>query len=173
MEHPLNTTHHLSPQNEVSSPFVQRHGIYDPRIEIFTPVSMAAIGEEESSIPLLVSDSRQSYELDELHRQDNGQFLGSGVSSSSTLLDDIDLEDQQKDENDTLTRLPNIDTTLSLPSNPRTSTSFLDGLRGLAALFVFLQHSNPCNQDLSKRGFGQDGSWEITSFPVLRLLFVS
>lgn len=126
---------------------------------------------EESSIGLLASGDRQSYEEDS--RASNELSLSPSGSSASTLYTelDADLEQQQKTEDGTLTRLPDLQNPQPSSLKSRPSTTFLDGLRGLAALFVFLQHANPCNEDISKRGFGQDGSWQWTSLPFVRMLF--
>src|SRR3569833_121515 len=52
------------------------------------------------------------------------------------------------------------------------STAFLDGLRGLAAFFVFIQHCiGGFDANDHEHGFGEDGHWHMASLPFLRILF--
>ena len=57
------------------------------------------------------------------------------------------------------------------PENP--STAFLDGLRGLAAVFVFLQHTvGGFDDSVHDHGFGEAGQyWLLASLPFVRILF--
>lgn len=64
------------------------------------------------------------------------------------------------------------------PQGPSTrssekSTSYLDGLRGLAALFVFFQHYiGPFDLNKHEHGFGENGHYyQFASFPFLRVIF--
>ncbi|KAG7284665.1 hypothetical protein NEMBOFW57_009274 [Staphylotrichum longicolle] len=52
------------------------------------------------------------------------------------------------------------------------STAFLDGLRGVAAFFVFIQHCiGNYDNNIHDHGFGQDGHWLLASMPFVRILF--
>lgn len=51
------------------------------------------------------------------------------------------------------------------------STAFLDGLRGLAALIVFIQHSNHFDLGVHGHGFAENGNYYIASLPFLRVFF--
>ncbi|KAK4239293.1 acyltransferase family-domain-containing protein [Achaetomium macrosporum] len=52
------------------------------------------------------------------------------------------------------------------------STAFLDGLRGAAALFVFIQHSiGSFDYNVHEHGFGEAGHWHLASLPFVRILF--
>ncbi|KAL2127981.1 hypothetical protein VTI74DRAFT_9905 [Chaetomium olivicolor] len=52
------------------------------------------------------------------------------------------------------------------------STAFLDGLRGLAAFFVFFQHCiGGFDDNVHEHGFGEAGHWHLASLPFVRILF--
>ncbi|SPQ18491.1 bebe6dc2-fd64-4d3b-84d4-a8a74ff6ba18 [Thermothielavioides terrestris] len=56
--------------------------------------------------------------------------------------------------------------------NGTTSTAFLDGLRGLAAFFVFFQHCiGGFDDNVHEHGFGEGGHWHLASLPFVRILF--
>jgi peptidoglycan/LPS O-acetylase OafA/YrhL len=82
-------------------------------------------------------------------------------TSNSTLLND--LERQQEDQ-----------CVISHPPSRTSdrSTAFLDGLRGLAALFVFIQHYiGSFDANVHEHGFGEHGNYYLASLPFLRILF--
>ncbi len=59
------------------------------------------------------------------------------------------------------------------PTPGNSSTAFLDGLRGLAAVFVFLQHTvGGFDDSVHDHGFGESGQyWNLASLPFVRILF--
>lgn len=58
------------------------------------------------------------------------------------------------------------------PKDVRRSTEFLDGLRGLAAVWVFVQHFMPgFTGGAHELGFGQEGTYLFVSLPLVRLFF--
>ncbi|BDD56285.1 hypothetical protein MPDQ_002053 [Monascus purpureus] len=65
----------------------------------------------------------------------------------------------------------------ALPSSPNTTgngnpTAFLDGLRGIAAVFVFIQHFiGSYDYNVHEHGFGENGNYYIASMPFVRILF--
>jgi peptidoglycan/LPS O-acetylase OafA/YrhL len=59
-----------------------------------------------------------------------------------------------------------------LPRKPNRSTSFLGGLRELAALLVLIQHYiGYFGQSIHEHGFGERGNYHLASFPFVRILF--
>lgn len=91
--------------------------------------------------------------------------VSNSMSFSKSLLSD-DVEQQQSAED-------KIETVLSLPHVPGTAaerpTSFLDGLRGLAALCVFNQHLMVDAEHY--HGFGENGHYDFIGFPFIRLFY--
>lgn len=81
-------------------------------------------------------------------------------SPNSRLLPDV--ERQQEDE---------LVVAETLPPSPKRSTAFLDGLRGLAAFFVFLQHINSFDFNAHDHGFGENDNYYVASLPFLRIVF--
>ncbi|KAK3309408.1 acyltransferase family-domain-containing protein [Chaetomium strumarium] len=59
------------------------------------------------------------------------------------------------------------------PEQHSSSTAFLDGLRGLAAFFVFIQHTiGSFDYNAHEHGFGEAGQhWYVASLPFVRILF--
>jgi peptidoglycan/LPS O-acetylase OafA/YrhL len=58
------------------------------------------------------------------------------------------------------------------PKAPHGSTAFLDGLRGLAALFGFIQHYiGSFDANVHEHGFGEGGNYYLASLPFLRIVF--
>ncbi|KAH9828171.1 Acyltransferase [Teratosphaeria destructans] len=63
-------------------------------------------------------------------------------------------------------------TKASLLSRHSSATSHLDGLRGLAATFVFIQHLvGGFDLNVHERGFGENGNYYLASLPFIRLIF--
>lgn len=61
---------------------------------------------------------------------------------------------------------------LPLPQTTDKSTSYLDGLRGLAALFVFIQHYiGLFDMNIHEHGFGENGHYHFVSLPFIRVIF--
>lgn len=60
-----------------------------------------------------------------------------------------------------------------LPPSPRRSTAFLDGVRGVAAFFVFIQHYvGSFDLNMHEHGFGESGThYYFASLPFVRIIF--
>jgi hypothetical protein len=68
--------------------------------------------------------------------------------------------------------LPNPSSKVPATPGRSSSTNFLDGLRGLAAVFVFIQHYvGGFDLNVHEHGFGENGNYYIASLPVVRLIF--
>ena len=61
----------------------------------------------------------------------------------------------------------------SIVPAPRHSTAFLDGVRGVAAFFVFIQHYvGSFDLNVHEHGFGESGTYYyFASFPFVRIIF--
>lgn len=59
-----------------------------------------------------------------------------------------------------------------LEARSNQSTAFLDGLRGLAALSVVIQHYiGSFTANIHEHGFGEDGNYHLASLPFVRIVF--
>ena len=64
-----------------------------------------------------------------------------------------------------------IRTPLATPATTR-STAFLDGLRGIAALFVLIQHYiGTFDENVHEHGFGENGNYYFAGLPFVRIAF--
>ncbi|SMR62962.1 unnamed protein product [Zymoseptoria tritici ST99CH_3D1] len=58
------------------------------------------------------------------------------------------------------------------PLNERSSTGYLDGLRGLAAVIVFIHHwTSDFTEGWHEFGFGQEGHYHFASLPFINILW--
>ena len=58
------------------------------------------------------------------------------------------------------------------PDEPRRPTDYLDGLRGVASLFVFFDHYLVgLKTDIVQYGFGADGNWSPFQLPFIRTIY--
>jgi peptidoglycan/LPS O-acetylase OafA/YrhL len=102
-------------------------------------------------------------------RMDNGSRQGHELYEySSTPFSTLpgDLERHQQDPGHVIADAPLRTRTRTRP------TAFLDGLRGLGALLVFIQHSiGSYDANVHEHGFGEDGNYYLGSLPFLRIFF--
>lgn len=95
------------------------------------------------------------------HNEENHELNDHLVSSHSPLFDHLR----------TYRAHPN-ETTPPLSNTQVHSTTFLDGLRGLAALFVCIQHFiGSFDANVHEHGFGEHGNYYLASLPFLRIVF--
>jgi peptidoglycan/LPS O-acetylase OafA/YrhL len=60
----------------------------------------------------------------------------------------------------------------SAPEEPRRPTDYLDGLRGVASLFVFFEHYlSKIHENIVHDGFGYEDNWNIFQLPFVRTVY--
>uniref|UniRef100_M4BVE5 Acyltransferase 3 domain-containing protein n=1 Tax=Hyaloperonospora arabidopsidis (strain Emoy2) TaxID=559515 RepID=M4BVE5_HYAAE len=91
---------------------------------------------------------------------------GTSLSPSASEVEDETLLNQP-----TISMVSTVKKPLEAPSSPQTKVLFLDGVRGLAAMLVYLQHSHDFGPGLSPGGIGVDIFFVLSSF-LLTWLFM-